>query len=1773
MIALADYTITAQIYADDKIVIYRGIQNENQTNVIIKTLKTDYPTPKDLAQFRHEYEITKELFLTGSVRPYQLHKYNNGLALILEDIGGDSLKNIISDKKINTLTFIKIALQLAHAVGELHQHNIIHKDIKPANIIANLESERIKITDFSISTRLSIENQLVISPNKLEGTLAYISPEQTGRMHRPVDYRTDFYSLGITFYEMLVGWLPFQSNDPMELIHSHIAKIPVAPHDLNPDIPKPISDIVMKLLAKNPDERYQSAYGLKVDLQICLHELSTIGQIKEFSLGQQDVADKFQIPQKVYGRSTETANLFAAFSKVSQGARIVVLLNGDVGMGKSALAQDLQKPVMRNHGFFISGKFDAVQQNQPYSAIIQALRELILQLLTESAIQIDSWRQKLLSFLGNNAQVLIQVIPEMEMVLGEQPPISELGVVETQNRFNMVFIRFMQVFAQPSHPLVMFLDDLQWADSASLKLIEKMVTDQNINALLFIGGYRNTPELAPGHLLYDTIEELSQSSITLEKITLTPLKLEHVKQMIADTLHCNLLHSQSLAELVRSKTDGNPFFIKEFLKTLYQEKCLHFNPNSKKWEWDVRQILEMDMTDNVVALMHTRMQKLSDATQDLLKLAACIGIQFDIETLAQLYQQSETVTTEVLWEAVEENLVVPQGDTYQMLYEADIDVAVTHTTELDLVKTGYRFIHDRIQQTAYALLAEEKKQAVHYQLGRLLRENTNPGHLEEHLFAIVNHLNLGIALITNQPERYDLARLNLAAGKRAKASSAYDVAYKYFKTSLSLLVQDSWQKQYHLTLAIHIQAMEIGYLTGAFSHADQLFDDVLYHANTLLDQVKAYEIKILFYISQNKMLLAVETGLKVLQLLNIRISPEHDDFTQSFTELQTLMQGRQIEDLVDLPQMKDQHKLAALRILMHISNSAYAVAPHLYPLIGFTQAKICVQYGNSPFAAYSYTVYSILLCSKLGDIDTGYRLGQVALKLLGRFDNKDYTTKVLTFVNICTRHWREPARLLLQPIADAIQSGLETGDVEYACYAAIYYGVYSFLVGEDLETVSERYEYYLEFMFNSKQSYQIYSTQPWYQLALNLQGIAQHPCRLNGDGCNEDTLLPILIEKNNVAALFSVYFAKAYLCYLFKEYHQALEHATQAQQYIDGANPFLQYAVYQFYYSLILLANFTHADQETKNNYLAIVKKNQQLMQQWAGYAPANFQHKYDLIEAEYARVLGHIPEALTAYEQAIKGAKKQSYVQEEALANELAAIFYIQLGIHKAAQVYLIDAHYAYLTWGANAKVKALESYYPSLSYRTHRNDGVIDLTVTQTTTSTTVTSTTGTIQGNNFDLATIMKAAQAISGEIVLEQLLKKLLHIVIENVGAQECLLVLEKQGQLFIEAEVHANQTEKVILQSTALKVEEKEETTEESKNQLLAPITLINYVVRLRKYVVLSDATHEGIFINDPYIVRHQPKSVLCSPLINKGKLIGVLYLENNLITNAFTTDRLNVVKLLSTQVAISIENALVYAELEQARQAAESANRAKSSFLMNMSHELRTPLNAILGYSDLIRESAIDMDYEDIVPDLDKIQIAGKQLLEIISNVLDISKIEADKMSLNLDVFDVTELVNNVVTIIQPSVGDNVLQVICADNLNTMHADAVKVQQILLNLLSNAIKFTRHGKITFTVTRHKAPLEQNNTSFDWLHFEVTDTGIGMPPEQIEHIFEAFNQVDNSTTRQYGGTGLGLTISDRFSRMMGGKILVASEPGQGSVFTAQLPSQVSAVVDIRLTDAA
>ncbi|MCV6638873.1 AAA family ATPase [Candidatus Albibeggiatoa sp. nov. NOAA] len=1747
MIELDGYSITEEVYSDNKVLIYRGLQKPNAKPVILKTLNTEYPSPEEINQIQHEYDITRQLNLTGSVRPYGLAKHQNRLILVLEDIGGDSLRNVIADRRINIETFLKIAMQLAHAIGELHQHNIIHKDIKPSNIISNLEAEKIKITDFSISTRLQPnQTHLAVNPDQIEGTLAYISPEQTGRMNRNVDYRTDFYALGVTFYEMLVGWLPFQTTDSMELVHFHIAKQPIAPHNLNPEIPQPLSNIIMKLMAKNPDERYQSAYGLETDLQICWNGWSKKHEIPNFILAQKDTAGIFQIPNKIYGRTRELSLLLDTFRYTTFGHRGFVVVSGDIGMGKTALVNELQQHIHRKHGLFISGKFNNTDeqdvQHLPYSAVIQALRDLMLQLLTETASKMNQWKHKLLLALGDNAQVIVDVIPELEMLIGKQPPVNELTPTENQHRFHLVFLNFLRVFAHHEHPLVIFLDSLQWADNASLQLLHTILTDENTSSVLIIAGVR--PIEGQNYVIEKLVQEAEKHHIKYESIHLQALRLEDIEQIVADTLHCTLNYAHSLAELLLSKTEGNPFFINEFLENLYKENLLRFNFKQKQWEWDVKEILAMDMTDNVVALTEQRMQKLSEPAQKLLRAASCIGMQFDVPTLSQIVNQSSVDTAGILWEAVEENLIIPLGEAYHSLYSS----SELEQQSLDFSETTYRFMHDRVHQTAYHLLEEQEKQHTHYQFGRILRENIKPGHLEEHLFEIVHHLNLGIGMIQLEAEQFDLARLNLSVGKKAKASSAYESAANYFNTALSLLPQNSWQRQYHLSLSLYIHTMDVAYLNAEVERAEQLFQHVMLQANSLLDQVKAYELKILYYASQNKMHKALEIGSEVLKLLNIAPPDENADLQALFIELRQLMQNRGIDDLAQLPKMRDKHKQAALRILVSMSAPSYLAAPKLYPIICYQQVRLSVEYGNSDLSAYAYASYSMILCGILNDIDAGYQFGKLALNVLDKYNNKDFTAKVLMLVNVCARHCKEPARNTIDPLKIAMKNGMKTGDIEYACYASMFRNTYQFLIGERLNKVTEEGKVALEVMQKFSQQYQSYYMQVWLQLFDNLQTKTVDPFSLKGTFFDETGLVSQLEKQNNILPLFAFYFAKALLCYIMRKPTEALVNAELAERHIMGGNAFLHYTTYKFFYSLIILANYEQADKETKKRYLSQLQQNQTQLQIWVSHAPANYQHKYDLISAEQARLTGKVHQAMAAYEQAIHGAKQQGFLQEEALANELAAEFYASLGIQKVAQVYFTDAHYAYRHWGATLKVKELEVKHPYLAHRPKPPESISKTASLSTKTS------AATLQGmSNFDLLSVMKASQTISSEIVLDKLTERLLKIVMENMGAQRGVLILRQNEQMSIEAEIRTGQNTndpQLIHQTATI------DLTQQTENASL-PVSLIQYVLRTKNHLVLDSAMKDQRFNGDAYILHHRPQSILVHPLINQGRLVGLLYLENNLMTRAFTAESLNILRLLSSQMAISLDNALFYKKLQAAREEAETANKAKSAFLMNMSHELRTPLNAILGYADLIHEDAQDMGYQDILPDLDRIQTAGKQLLEIISNVLDISKIEADKMGLSLTNFNIEQLVNDVVTVIQPSTLNNELLVTCEKDLGMMHADQIKLQQILLNLLSNALKFTQNGKVWFYIKRQRAYPKEGNSRSDWIYFEVKDTGIGMDEDQVRHAFEAFNQLDNSTTRQYGGTGLGLTISHHFCRMMGGEIKVTSQLGKGSTFAVRL----------------
>jgi len=1508
------YQIIAKLHESVNSLVYRGRREQDNRAVIIKLLKENYPTLDAIARYKQEYEITRHHNLDGVIKALELVICQNTPIIIFEDFGGQAL-NLWIDKKTLTLkTFLDVAIKLTGNLREIHKQKIIHKDINPSNIVINPQTGQLKYIDFGISTVLNRENPTIKNPKVLEGTLAYISPEQTGRMNRSLDYRTDFYSLGVTFYELLTHQLPFENaTDAMELVHCHIAKQPIPPHDLNREIPQAVSDIVMKLLAKTAEERYQNAWGLQADLQDCLHQLETRESIEVFPLARQDSSDKFQISQKLYGREKELEILLQAFERVSQGSSEIMLVSGYSGMGKSSLVQEIYKPITRQHGYFISGKFDQFQRDIPYSALVYAFSTLVEQLLTEPEAKLNQWREKILAALGTNSQVIIDVIPEIELIVGKQPHVIPLPPTEAQNRLNLVFQNFIRVFTQLEHPLVMFLDDLQWADAASLQLIKVLMTASDSYYLFLIGAYRDN-EVSTTHPLMLALDEIkNENAAIVNQIYLSPLNFNHVNQLIADTLKCPVNEGRILSELVLFKTQGNPFFMNEFLKSLYIEGLLRFIPpdygvqtyqsaetqegSRGIWQWNLEQIQARGFTDNVVELMTSRIQKLSENIQVVLQLAACIGNQFDLQTLALVCEQPPRATSLLLRDAIAEGLILPLGDTYKWI---ELDVKEL-TAEWSV---EYKFTHDRIQQAAYSLIPAERKSVIHRKVGQRLLRNTPLNKREQKLFDIVNQLNLGIELINSQSEKNELAQLNLVAGKKAKAAAAYESAFKYLKTGIGLLGENSWLYQYELTLALYAEATEAANLRGVFEQVEKLAEVVLQNAKTLLDKVKIYEVKIQAQIAQNKPAEAVKMALPVLRLLGISFpeKPNQLHLVRGLLETKLALAGKQIQDLSELPKMTCLYKLAAMRIIASIGTATYFAIPDLAPLIVFKQVNLSVKYGNSSTSVPAYATYGLALCGVVGDIESGYQFGQLAVNLLERFNAKELKARTSFLVGYMVRHWKEHIRDILPSFLEAYSIGLETGDTEYAAYCAFGMLQYSYFAGKGLAELDCQMLTYRHAIAQLRQKIAFQWNNLYRQVVLNLRGKAENPCCLIGESYNEEKMLPLHQQANDRTSIFLVYSTKLHLCYLFYQYEEAIKNAEIAEEYITNAKAALSASLFYFYDALARLASYASAQKSDQKLTLKRVAITQNKLKKWAIHAPMNYRHKFYLLEAELQRIRGQENKARNLYDRAIELAKQYEYIQEEALANELAAKFYLELGNAKIAQLYLMDARYCYLKWGAVAKVKDLEERYPQLLSRGGYSSAIAAINNTKTT-----LETSGANSIEVLDLVTVMKASQAISGEIVLDKLLTKLMKILIENAGAQKGFLILEAKGQLLIEAEGAVDRDDVRVLQSIPV----------EDGSSIPLPTAIINYVARTQESVVLNDATREGNFINTPYIKENKPKSILCVPLINQGKLISVVYLENNLTTGAFTPDRVAVLKLLSSQAAISIENAKLYSELRE----------------------------------------------------------------------------------------------------------------------------------------------------------------------------------------------------------------------------------------------------------------
>jgi predicted ATPase/transcriptional regulator with GAF, ATPase, and Fis domain len=1494
------YRIRDELERDAHYVVCRG-ETHASVPVLLKVPLSQSLQPTTIASLRREHELLSALDLDGVPRPLAFEPQG---ALVLEDIGASSLRAVLRPGPATLDDFFWIALELARTLGELHRRRLIHKNLSPESVLVEPKSRRVQVFDFSLASRLPQETQAARPPQLLPGRLSYMSPEQTGRMNRVVDYRSDLYSLGALLYEMLIGRPPYQSDDPLELVHGHIAKMAPAPAELSPGVPGALSEIVMKLLSKAPERRYQSAWGLRADLERCAKEWAAKGAIARFAPGEQDVPDAFTIPQRLYGREAETRVLLAAFERACAGRAALLLVAGYSGVGKTSLVNEVHEPIVRLKGRFVSGKFDQLDRSTPYGALLQALRGLVRQVLAESEPRIAALRERLALALGLNAGVVAAVIPELELLLGPQPPASPLSPAEAQNRFDYVFESFLSVFARPEHPLVVFLDDLQWADSATTQLLARLLTNPALRDLLVIGAYRDN-EVPADHPLLKVLAQMKEAGASVQQIALPPLRPADLRQLVADAIRAEGHAAEPLASLVLRKTGGNPFFVAQFLKALHADGLLAFDPATRSWSFDLARIEEAQITDNVVELMTGKLRGLGLATQEAVTLAACIGNRFSLPALGLVRQKRLRDAASELWPAIEEGLVLPTTERYEALLAAPESV-------LESAAPAYKFLHDRVQQAAYALIPEDQRKLVHLKIGRLrLASAADPP--DDVLFETVRHLNFGHELVTEAAERIQLVRLNLRAGHKAKESAAFEASLDYFHAGLRLLPQDRWSSQYELTLALVMQVTEVEYLCGRFEDAERSFEVLLREARSPLAKAEAYRIRIMQCDSLARFAEALEAGRRGLALLGVELpqgeASSQAGLDQELERIQAALGTREIASLEELPELRDAASKLVVTLMAAMWASAYILGHRvLASLLSARIVNLSLERGNTADSAYGYATHAIAVGPVRGDYRSAYAWGALALRVNQRLDDRQGRARVEQQFNAHVNLWRQPLATCIPHAREACRSGLETGDFTYAGYGAFTETWAALLTSNDLERFERDYTPTVALLERIRRASLASAQRLFLAWGRALRGETEGPLSLSHAGFDEDAYLSSY--RGDVFCMAFYYAAQLHLGVIFEQHGLALEAARTARREAWTGEGTIWPVFLDFWSGLALASLDATASEAERHEYRSELARTRDRLQPLAENCPENFRCLWLVLDAELQRLEGHVSAAAFLYEDAIDYARQTRSLQHEALASERCAKLWLGRGRDGVAAAYLAEAHRCYAAWGAHAKVRDLETRYPSL-LPGKAAAGVSPLAP-------------GVASGDraavSLDLATVLKAAHAISVEIELEDLLRKLMQIALENAGAEHGVFLQERDGVLMLEAEAFASPEKIRVGPGVPL---------EQAKNLSHG---VVHYVLRTGKGIVLGDARVDERFADDAYVVETGAKSILCVPVVHHGRQRGILYLDNNLATEAFTEARIEMMRVLSSTAAISLETARLYEEMKhevarrrQAEQAARDA--------------------------------------------------------------------------------------------------------------------------------------------------------------------------------------------------------------------------------------------------------
>jgi len=1776
--SLTQYEFGERIHTGRHHGVFRGTDPDGRP-VILKVLEQLHPSPEQVARFRHEYQTQAAIDSHYVVRARSFETDQRRWALVLEDFGGEVLADQLRDASLDLATRLDIAISIATGLDDVHDHHIIHKDLNPSNIVRDRDTGQVKLIDFGIATALATESPSFSNGSRLEGTLRYISPEQTGRVAADVDYRSDLYSLGVTLYELFAGRVPFESEDPLELVHAHIARRPRPPREVAPRCPRVLSDLVLRLLRKSVDARYQSTFGLLSDLKRCRALLTPDDTIEAFELGQEDVSERFTLPSRLYGRDAEVRRLVAALAQTEEvagrSAPAVVLVTGAAGMGKSALVQALYEPLTRRRGYYIAGKFEQFRRT-PFSALVAAFRALVTELLTESEDRLERLRNDLASALAPNGRVIMEVIPQVELIIGEQPPVEVLGPAETLNRFDAVFRDFVRVFARPAHPVVLFLDDLQWADPASLALMRGLITDER-QSLLVLGAYRDD-EVGAGHPLSTMLETLEEEGVELPRLALRPLAEVDVAQLVADTAGGAEGDARGLASLVVRNTGGNPLFVRELLKTLDRDGLVRFERGAGCWTWDLAEIGARGFTQSVLDLMISRLGRLDAGTRDALQTAACAGSTFELPTVARL--RGETV--EQVW-----GCLVPAVQAGLLVATSELDALISDERSPD---RRCSFFHDRIQEAAYESMAEQDRTRSHLEIGRFLLAEAGGDDPPEDVFEVVFHLNRGRALVEDPAEELRLAALNLEAGRRAAASAASDAAVGFFDAGVELLPEGAWDAHYELTMGLHRGVGEATYALAEFDRSTALIARCIAQARTPIEKADLYVVVVMQHTASARYPEAIEAARAGLALVGFELVADNymDAMMASFGELQAKLGGARAASFLDRPQMSDPEAIAQCRLLSWTMAAAFYIDPLLYSALTFEAMKRIVDHGNPRDALAIYAQYGHLLGAMFGDPVGGFEFTMLSREVAEQNGSLKDKAQACFLCGNFALAWVRPMGEARAILREGMQAGMQSGDLRFAGYNFLYQGVNGLVMGDPLDRVlADTVEHHA---FCSRQRERIAedAIASVRRVANNLAGNTGAADDFTCDGLDEAGFAARLSANQS---LMVVCYYNAFKCaalVTYGDYPGALAAAEVATELVATIPGNINVGRLAFHTGLAIAGLLPDADDQRR---VALRERADTIVEQLAGYAShceANWSHAHALLRAELARVDGRSGAALEDYETAIRLAETHGWPNDHALACELAGRYWRAAGRDELSGGYLSQARYGYEQWGARRKLQMLEAEFPTLvqNLPQTRTPGVLR--------SVSVTATES--AAGALDLASVIKASQAISGEIKLERLVGRLMELVLENAGAEYGVLVVDEGGELAVRAAASIlvdAAGEGTLHADVALNV------SLETFDEVSAAI--VRYARRTGEAVVLNDALGEGRFTKDAYVLRQRPRSVLCVPVRNKGALIGLLYLENRAVTGAFTEERMEVLNLLASQFGISFENARLYDEMEAkvARRTEELArkNAALERMLADLqtaqarllhaekmaslgtltagvAHEINNPLNFVNNFAEIgveLAEELVswrrgdgeveDAEVEGIVSDLRRnitaIRDNGRRASGIVRSMLDHARSGGGVVEMT----DLNELLERYVKLARFSLRSSEIdrkrleiEVELGERVGTLPLIGEQFGRVVVNLLNNAVDAVSQRAAREGETFRGYIRVRSERDGDGARVVVEDNGGGVPAELRSRVFEPFFTTKSGTD----GTGLGLSLSyDIVVNGHGGTIEVG-DAGGGARFDIRLP---------------